>query len=175
MMAGVTTRLVATSDAPELAALLAANRKFLAPYEPFRPEEFYTAEGQRTHLEDVLRTTTAGTALPHVIVDDGRIVGRITLTGIIRGPFLSADLGYWVAEPANGRGVASAAVARILRIAFDELGLHRVEAGTLVHNAASQRVLQRNGFRRYGLAPRYLRIDGEWRDHILFQRLADDE
>jgi len=174
-MAGVTTRLVATSDAPELAAVLAANRMFLTPYEPFRPEEFYTAEGQRTHLEDVLRTTAAGMALPHVIVDDGRIVGRITLSGIVRGPFLSADLGYWVAESANGRGVASAAVARILRIAFDELGLHRVEAGTLVHNAASQRVLQRNGFRRYGLAPRYLRINGEWRDHILFQRLADDE
>ena len=175
MMADVTTRLVATSDAPELAAVLAANRKFLTPYEPFRPEEFYTAEGQRSYLADVLRTTAAGMALPHVIIDDGRIVGRITLSGIVRGPFLSADLGYWVAESANGRGVATAAVTRILRIAFDEMGLHRVEAGTLVHNAASQRVLQRNGFRRYGLAPRYLRINGEWRDHILFQRLADDE
>ena len=175
MMAGVTTRLVATSDAPELAAVLAANRMFLTPYEPFRPEEFYTAEGQRTHLEDVLRTTSAGLTLPHVIVDDGRIVGRITLSGITRGPFLSASVGYWVAESANGRGVASAALARILRVAFDELELHRVEAGTLVHNTASQRVLQRNGFRQYGLAPRYLKIDGDWRDHILFQRLADDE
>jgi ribosomal-protein-alanine N-acetyltransferase len=175
MMAGVTTRLVATSDAPELAAVLAANRKFLAPYEPFRPEEYYTAEGQRTYLEDVLRTTSAGLTLPHVIVDDGRIVGRITLSGITRGPFLSASVGYWVAEAANGRGVASAAVARIVRVAFDELGLHRLEAGTMVHNAASQRVLERNGFRRFGLAPRYLRINGEWRDHILFQRLADDE
>jgi len=171
----VTTRLVATSDAPELAAVLAANRKFLAPYEPFRPEDYYTAEGQRTYLEDVLRTTAAGLTLPHVIVVDGRIVGRITLSGITRGPFLSASVGYWVAESANGRGVASAALARILRVAFDEMGLHRVEAGTLVHNAASQRVLERNGFRRYGLAPRYLKIDGDWRDHILFQRLADDE
>ena len=175
MMADVTTRLVATSDAPELAALLAANRKFLAPYEPFRPEDYYTAEGQRTYLEDVLRTTAAGLTLPHVIVVDGRIVGRITLSGITRGPFLSASVGYWVAESANGRGVASAALARILRVAFDELELHRVEAGTLVHNTASQRVLQRNGFRQYGLAPRYLKIDGDWRDHILFQRLADDE
>ena len=175
MMAVVTTRLVATSDAPELAAVLAANRKFLAPYEPFRPEEFYTAEGQRTYLEDVLRTTAAGMTLPHVIVVEGRIVGRITLSGITRGPFLSASVGYWVAESVNGRGVASAALARILRVAFDELELHRVEAGTLVHNTASQRVLQRNGFRQYGLAPRYLKIDGEWRDHILFQRLADDE
>ena len=173
MMASVTTRLVAPGDAPELAALLAANRDFLAPFEPFRPEDYFTAEGQRTYLEDVLRTCAAGGALPHVIVEDGRIVGRITLTNITRGPFLSANLGYWVAKAANGRGVASAAVARIARIAFDELGLHRIEAGTMVHNAASQRVLQRNGFRRFGLAPRYLRIDGEWRDHILFQLLAE--
>ncbi|WP_433385812.1 GNAT family N-acetyltransferase [Actinoplanes sp. CA-142083] len=172
-MAGVTTRLVATSDAPELAALFAANREFLAPWEPFRPEEFYTAEGQRSYLEDVLRQTAAGATVPHVIVDDGRIVGRITLSGIIRGPFLSASLGYWVAESANGRGVASAAVARMTKLAFDELGLHRVDASTLVHNAASQRVLQRNGFQRYGLAPRYLKINGEWRDHVLFQLLAD--
>jgi ribosomal-protein-alanine N-acetyltransferase len=175
MMADVTTRLVATSDAPELAAALAANRKFLAPYEPFRPEDYYTAEGQRAYLEEVLRTTATGLTLPHVIVEDGRIVGRITLSGITRGPFQSASVGYWVAESANGRGVASAALARILRVAFEEMGLHRIEAGTLVHNAASQRVLERNGFRRYGLAPRYLKIDGDWRDHILFQRLADDE
>ncbi len=175
MMAGVTTRLVASGDAPELAALLAGNREFLAPYEPFRPEEYYTPEGQRTYLEDVLRQCSAGTTLAHVIVDDDQIVGRITLSGITRGPFLSASLGYWVAKAANGRGVASAAVARIVRLAFDELGLHRLEAGTLVHNAASQRVLVRNGFQRFGLAPRYLRINGEWRDHILFQRLADEK
>jgi ribosomal-protein-alanine N-acetyltransferase len=173
MMAAVITRLVTPGDAPELAALFAANREFLAPWEPFRPEEFYTADGQRSYLEDVLRQTEAGSTLPHVIVDEGRIVGRITLSGIVRGPFLSTSLGYWVAQSANGRGVASAAVARMTKLAFDELGLHRVEAGTLVHNAASQRVLERNGFQRYGLAPRYLRIDGEWRDHVLFQLLAD--
>src|SRR5690348_5251916 len=112
MMADVTTRLVAVSDAPELAAVLAANREFLAPFEPFRPEEYFTAEGQRTYLEDVLRTTAAGSTLSHVIVDDGRIVGRITLSGITYGPFRSASVGYWVAEAANGRGVASAALAR---------------------------------------------------------------
>jgi ribosomal-protein-alanine N-acetyltransferase len=174
MIAVVTTRLVAPGDAADLAALLTANRDFLAPWEPFRPEEYFTAEGQRAYLEDVLRQTDAGATLPHVILDDdGEIIGRITLSGISRGPFLSASLGYWVAEPATGRGLASAAVARMVKLAFDELGLHRVEAGTLVHNAASQRVLERNGFQRYGLAPRYLRINGEWRDHILFQLLAD--
>jgi ribosomal-protein-alanine N-acetyltransferase len=59
----------------------------------------------------------------------------------------------------------------MLRLAFGELHLHRVEAGTLVHNAASQRVLERNGFVRYGLAPQYLRIAGRWQDHVLFQVL----
>ncbi|MFD0520355.1 GNAT family N-acetyltransferase [Paractinoplanes durhamensis] len=170
-----TTRLVAVGDAPELAALLVANRDFLAPWEPFRPAEFFTPDGQAAYLEEVLRLTAAGSAVPHVILDeDGRICGRITLSGIVRGPSLSADLGYWVAEQANGKGRASAAVAHICRLAFGELGLHRVEAGVQPHNAASQRVLHRNGFQRYGLAPRYLHIDGEWRDHVLFQLLSDD-
>ena len=62
----------------------------------------------------------------------------------------------------------------MLRTAFGELGLHRVEAGTLVHNRASQRVLERNGFVRYGLAPQYLRIAGRWQDHVLFQVLNPD-
>ena len=52
-------------------------------------------------------------------------------------------------------------------------GLHRLEAGTLLHNLASQRVLEKNGFERFGLARKLLRINGEWRDHVLFERLAD--
>ena len=60
-----------------------------------------------------------------------------------------------------------------MRLAFHELGLHRLQADTLVHNAASQRVLARNGFTRIGLAPRYLRIAGRWQDHVLHQRLAE--
>jgi [ribosomal protein S5]-alanine N-acetyltransferase len=173
MMAPMITRLAAPEDGPELAALLVANREFLAPYEPFRPEDYYTADGQTAYLAELMPTVAAGGALPHVIVEDGRIVGRITLSGIVRGPFLSASLGYWVAQSANGRGVASAAVAEIVKLAFGELGLHRLEAGTLLDNLASQKVLGRNGFERIGMAPRYLRIDGEWRDHLLFQRLSE--
>ena len=62
----------------------------------------------------------------------------------------------------------------MVRIAFTELGLHRVQAGTLLHNRGSQRVLERNGFTPIGVAPRYLHIAGRWQDHLLFQRLADD-
>lgn len=68
----------------------------------------------------------------------------------------------------NGRGLASAAVADAVRVAFDELRLHRLQAETLLHNTASQRVLAWNGFQPFGIAPSYLKIAGRWQDHILF-------
>lgn len=169
----VTTRLASVDDGPALAAQIRANREFLKPWEPVRPEEYFTDDGQRGVLEGMLRNWAEGRTLPHLILADGRVVGRIALTNIARGPFQSGQLGYWVAAEVNGRGVATAAVADIVRIAFGKLGLHRLEAGTLVHNTGSQRVLERNGFQRYGLAPRYLKIAGDWRDHVLYQLLAD--
>ena len=89
-------------------------------------------------------------------------------------PFARATLGYWVAAEFRGRGLATRAVAAVAELAFGELGLHRLEAATLVDNVASQRVLEKNGFARIGLAPRYLHIAGAWRDHLLFQRTVED-
>jgi ribosomal-protein-alanine N-acetyltransferase len=99
------------------------------------------------------------------------VVGRVTLNGIVRGPFQSCSVGYWVGEADTGRGLATAAVADIITVAFGELGLHRIQAETLLHNAASQRVLQRNGFVRIGTAAAYLKIAGRWQDHHLYQVL----
>ena len=72
---------------------------------------------------------------------------------------------------ANGQGHATAAVAQISRLAFRELGLYRIEAGTLRRNARSQRVLEHNGFERIGVACAYLKIAGRWQDHVLYQLL----
>ncbi len=167
-----TTRLVTPDDAPVLARIAQEDREFLAPWEPVRPEDWATEEVQREEVRYLLEQHRLGLRLPHVVLDDsGEVVGRITSDNVVRGPFLSCSLGYWVRSAANGRGHATAAVREVVRIAFDELGLHRVEAGTLVHDAGSQRVLERNGFTRYGLAPQYLRIAGRWQDHVLFQRL----
>jgi ribosomal-protein-alanine N-acetyltransferase len=170
-----TTRPLVLGDAHELAALVSDNRAFLAPYDPIRPDVWFTEPGQTAVLEDLLRQADAGRALAWAIIDDdGRIAGRITLTGIEHGPYRNARVGYWVAQGANGRGLASAALGELLVHAFTALGLHRVEASTLVDNVRSQAVLRRNGFTRIGLAPRYLHIAGEWRDHLLWQRIADD-
>ncbi|KXU21449.1 GNAT family N-acetyltransferase [Clavibacter nebraskensis] len=168
-------RLLTLDDAPALSALRLASRPHLAPWDPIRNPDHDTAAGQRADLEAALAQHTQGQGVPLAILDDdGSVAGRITLNSIVRGAFQSCSLGYWLAADRTGRGLATSAVEAAVALAFGELGLHRVEAGTLLHNAASQAVLARAGFTRYGLAPRYLRIAGEWQDHVLFQRLADD-
>ena len=166
------TRLITVEDASALGDLVTANREFMAPWDPIRDEAYFTAEGQREAIQEVLERHDQGSALPHVILDENRnVVGRITLSGIVRGPFLSCSVGYWVNADHNGRGLASAAVADIKRIAFSTLGLHRVQAETLIHNGASQAVLERNDFTQIGLAPQYLNIAGHWQDHLLYQAI----
>jgi ribosomal-protein-alanine N-acetyltransferase len=177
-MVGVTqsgaTRLVADDDAAVLATLLTENRAFLAPWDPIRPDDYFTVTGQRAVIREALERYTLGASLPHVILDgDGRVVGRITLNGIVRGAFQSCSVGYWVGEEHNGKGYAGAALRHVMTLAFDHLGLHRIQAETLVHNVASQKVLERNGFVRFGLAPSYLNIAGEWQDHVMYQVLSD--
>ena len=162
-------RLVTIDDAPVLAGLLTANRKFLAPWQPIRAEAFFTIEGQREAIDNVLIEHERGVTVPNVILNDGRAVGRVTLSNIVRGPFQSCNLGYWVGSGHNGRGLGTAAVREIVDLAFGPLGLHRVEAGTLPHNIGSQRVLERNGFVRFGTAPASLKISGSWQDHFLYQ------
>ena len=167
-----TTRLLQLDDAPVLARMEQDDRDFLAPWGPAREEAWFTEDGQREEIRARLEQHRLGICLPHVVLDDaGGIVGRINLNTIVRGAFQSCSLGYWIRSSANGRGHATAATAGMLRTAFGELGLHRVEAGTLPHNSASQRVLERNGFTRFGLAPQYLKIAGRWQDHVLFQVL----
>jgi [ribosomal protein S5]-alanine N-acetyltransferase len=170
------TRLVTPDDDEAIAELLRVNHEFLAPWSPIRDDDYDTVGGQRRDIEAALERHANGTALPHVIVDSGgRIVGRITLSGIVRGPLLSCSVGYWVGEAHNGHGFATRAVAEVKRIAFDELGLHRIQAETLLHNAKSQRVLERNGFVQFGIAPKYLKIAGVWQDNLMYQVLVPDQ
>jgi ribosomal-protein-alanine N-acetyltransferase len=164
-------RLIAVEDAAPLSELLRVNREFLAPWEPVRPEEYFTTDGQRRAIEEVLEHYEYGTLVPYVIVDQDQIVGRVTLSNVVRGAFQSCNLGYWVASAHNGRGLATSAVRDIMTVGFRALGLHRIEAGTLLHNIPSQRVLERNGFVRFGLAPHYLNIAGRWQDHAMYQAL----
>lgn len=159
------------SDASSLAAAYRRNREHLAPWEPARDDEFFSTAGQTAVLKGKLDLYEQGTEVPWVLTAGQKILGMIILSGIVRGPFLNANLGYWVDELCTGKGIASGAVAAVVSMAADELGLHRIQAATLAHNAASQAVLKRSGFERIGVAPSYLQIAGEWQDHVLFQRI----
>ncbi|MGW7139471.1 GNAT family N-acetyltransferase [Streptomyces xanthophaeus] len=173
---GVEMRGLALGDAAGLAEAFTRNRAAMAHVEPVRAEAFYTERGQSARIEGALAEREAGRLLPYVLADTatGAPVGAINLGSITLGPLCSGGIGYWVDRAWHGRGLATAAVEEVCRIARDEVGLHRVEAGTLVDNLASQRVLAKAGFEQYGLAPRYLHINGAWRDHRLFQRLLHD-
>ncbi|MFD3516720.1 GNAT family N-acetyltransferase [Streptomyces sp. NPDC058657] len=171
---GMELRPATLDDAPALAEAIRLNRAHMRPWEPRRPESFYTPQGQRARLTGLLADRDAGRAVPWLLVDGERVAGGITLTNVAYGPFRSAQLGYWIDAGCGGRGLATAAVARVCDLARTELGLHRIEAATLLTNAASQRVLEKSGFEDIGVAGKYLHIDGEWRDHRLFQRILHD-
>lgn len=116
----------------------------------------------------------AGLQLPFVIEVDGRLVGQLTVNNIVRGSGQFASIGYWIDERFAGRGITTRAVAMVVDHCFTELGLHRIELAIRPENAASLRVPEKLGFTEYGLAPRFLHIDGDWRDHRLFQLLKED-
>jgi ribosomal-protein-alanine N-acetyltransferase len=105
---------------------------------------------------------------------DGTLLGRIALTGVVRGAFLSAHLGYWLDGEHQRRGLMTEAVSAVVTFAFDTLGLHRVQAAVMPHNAASLRVLAKLGFRKEGECPRYLQIAGRWADHDVFAITAEE-
>ena len=168
-------RPVRLGDGAALSRAYLANREHLAPWEPARSEMFFTEASQEEHAQQCVTDAEAGRSIRFVIEsDDGEIHGRMNLNNIVRGAFWSADLGYWIGVSRLRQGLATRAVGRVAEYARDELRLHRLQAATLLHNAGSQRVLTGSGFDRIGLAPKYLRIAGEWQDHLLFQKLLGD-
>jgi ribosomal-protein-alanine N-acetyltransferase len=173
-LVAVSIRPLQVSDADTLAALYSANREFLEPFDPPRPDGFATSAAQRRELKALQQERAADRLERFLISSEGEPAGVISVSRISRGPFQNAGLGYWVIERLNGRGIATTAVGLVCEWGFGEAGFHRLEAATLVDNTGSQTVLRRNGFTEIGLSPKYLFINGAWRDHILFARTAED-
>jgi [ribosomal protein S5]-alanine N-acetyltransferase len=146
----------------------------LSPWEPARPESWFTVAGQRERLTSTLERYKNGQVVPWVLVEADRVIGAFTLQDVVAGPFRSASLGYWLAGDVTGRGLATLAVEAVAELADSQYKLHRIEASTLKHNLASQRVLQRAGFEQIGFAPTYLYIAGAWQDCNLYQRTLNN-
>ncbi len=120
------------------------------------------------------RRARHGQAMPFAVTWDDEMVGVLTVSGITWGSARWASMGYWVAKSHAGRSITPTAVALVSDHLLPTTGLHRVEIAIRPENAASLRVVEKLGFTEIGLAPRFLHIAGDWRDHRVFQVLAEE-
>lgn len=164
-------RLISFSDAPAIAEHLARDAEATSRWDPARSAEFYTTQGQVKRIELLLSQHLAGLTWPGVIVSDDVVIGQVTVTAIIRGPFQKGFLGYWVAATAQNQGHASRAVALTLQVMTEELGLHRAEAFAQLENTASNKVLEKNGFTKWGVAHSHTYLAGAWRDEVFWEQI----
>jgi len=102
------------------------------------------------------------------------LAGQLTVSGIVGGSASWGQIGYWVDQRLAGRGIIPTAVALAVDYCFSVMRLHRIEIAIRPENAASLRVVTKLGFRPEGLRPRYLHIDGDWRDHLVFALNAEE-
>ncbi|MEV5961116.1 GNAT family protein [Kribbella sp. NPDC051952] len=170
----VQLRIATLDDAAALAEAYQRSWDHLSPWEPVRPDNWFTAAAQQEKLAGTLERYKNGLVVPWLLVEGDRVVGAITLNDLVPGAFRNADVGYWLAADAVGRGLMTRAVETVAEIADQELKLHRLAASTVTTNAASQAVLQRTGFIQYGFAPTYLHTGGAWQDCNLYQRILND-
>ncbi|SDO68580.1 [SSU ribosomal protein S5P]-alanine acetyltransferase [Pedococcus dokdonensis] len=161
------------ADAAALAAAAVRNREHLRPWEPSRPEAFFTEAGQREVVDGRLRQVELDLFDCSVLWHGDDVVGAANLQNIVRGAMLGADLGYWVDVAHLRRGLGVALVEHLVQRGRD-LGLHRLGASTMVANEPSQSVLRRCGFAEVGRIPAFLYLDGDWRDSILFNLVLHD-
>lgn len=170
-------RPLRTRDAAAWRDVRLRNTEWLRPWEPTNPETpfFYTGLGPYVSMARVMRREARhGLALPWVITYEGRLVGQLTVGGIVWGSARAGQVGYWIDHAVAGRGVMPTALALAVDHCFFVVGLHRIEANVRPENAASRRVVDKLGFRQEGTRRRYLHIDGAWRDHLCYALTVED-
>jgi ribosomal-protein-alanine N-acetyltransferase len=157
------------------------NEEWLAPWEGRQPSlplatwaERHSPSAFAAMLRSMRREARAGRSLPFAVLHRGSLVGQITVSGVVRGAFQSASVGYWVDRAVAGRGVIPTALAMVVDHCFTTVGLHRIEANIRPENGPSLRVVRKLGFREEGLHPRFLFIDGAWCDHLCFALTTED-
>jgi [ribosomal protein S5]-alanine N-acetyltransferase len=158
-------------DAGPWSAARIRNREWLQPWEPTSASSWRarSSKASWTNLATTLRANArAGTAIPLVIVYDGRLVGQVNASNIFRGVLRSASVGYWIDSAVAGRGIMPTSVALMIDHLLGPVGLHRVEINIRPENTNSLRVVEKLGLRREGYHERFLDIDGAWRDHLTF-------
>jgi ribosomal-protein-alanine N-acetyltransferase len=156
---------------------------WLTKWEPRRvpgapdPVEDKRAFSARCSARDRERELGTGYGFGIFVAHDGaelRFAGEINISMIQRGPFQNAYVGYWIDERVAGNGYTPESLAAVLRFAFEDLGLHRIQVAIIPRNQASRRVADKLEMRDEGVALRYLEINGTWEDHVRYAMTAED-
>lgn len=153
------------------------NKDFLEAFEPIRSEDFFLFEHQQKVLKNEMLEHEKKTAFRFYIIpveQPTEIIGVIGLNNVVWGAFCSAFLGYKLDKDFLNKGYMTMAVEMLTKYAFEELGLHRIEANVMPKNKASLRVLEKNHFTNEGLSKYYLNINGTWEDHIHMVKINYD-
>jgi ribosomal-protein-alanine N-acetyltransferase len=176
----VSLRALKTPDWETWRSVRIASRDWLEPWEPLgepgTPDPVTDPEAfkARCGAWERQRHFDAAYGFGIFVGKGATFVGEVSLGSVQRGPFQSANVGYWIGAEYAGQGYMPEAVAVILRFAFEELRLHRVEAAIVPRNGASRRVAEKLGLRDEGTALRFLQIRGVWEDHVRYGITADE-
>jgi [ribosomal protein S5]-alanine N-acetyltransferase len=170
------------SDARAWSEVRIANQQWLAPWESSPPGPWAEMNSVRAYLyvyRDMKRAARRGESMPFAVcLRDGSgkdsLVGHLNLGNIVRRAFGSAYVGYWIDARVAGRGIIPTALALAVDHAFGPGGLHRVEINIRPENGPSRRVVEKLGFREEAYHPRYMHIDGTWRDHLGYAMTSEE-
>ena len=162
-------------DKKEWTKLRQRNQGWFRQWESTVPDEFSDGKASFYQIVKNLRVEAkAQRSLPFVMEIDKKIAGQITVANINYGSTRSAYIGYWIAEEFAGKGYTPLALAMAIHHCFELLKLHRLEITIRPENLKSLRVVEKLGLRSEGLRPKYLHIDGDWRDHLVFAINKDE-
>lgn len=162
-------RIAEVTDATKLLRYRMENRAHLAPWEPLRETEYYTAEHCIRTIAQSRQNAAQDRGYPLMVFDhhEQSILGTFTFANIVRGAFQACHLGYGIAARMQGQGLMHEVLEAGIAWAFGELRLHRIMANYMPRNERSAKLLASLGFEREGYAKRYLQIAGQWEDHVL--------
>ncbi len=173
---GIYLRYPRIGDYAAWAKLRGDSREFLVPWEPVWASDELTRGSFRRRIKRYQKETRLDSAYVFFVLrkSDDALLGGCTLSNVRRGVTQCCTLGYWIGQKFARQGYMTAAVKALIPFVFRTLGLHRIEAACLVQNEASRNLLMRAGFSQEGLARRYLMINGQWADHLLFALLKEE-
>lgn len=169
----ITLKNLNPAYADEMLNYYVDNKEHLQEVEPTRDVGFYNVDTQRNILAENYKQYMNGTTLDMGIFKDNILIGKIKLSNIVYGVFKSAFVGYSIDKDNQGRGYMKEALSLVLDYAFNNMGLHRIEASTLLDNEKSKGVLRSCGFKELGINYNYLFINGQWKDHVTFYKIID--